>query len=33
MENQKAIHLLDNTSNQLSKFNAKNWLKIKMNQM
>ena len=33
MENQKAILLLDNTSNQLSKFNAKNWVKIKMNQM
>ena len=28
MEYQKIIHLLDNTSNQLSKFRTKNWIEI-----
>ena len=28
MEYQKIINLLDNTSNQLSKFKAKNWVDI-----
>ena len=28
MEYQKAMHLLDNTPNQLSKFNTKNWVEI-----
>ena len=28
MENQKIINLLDNTSNQLSKFRTKSWIEI-----
>ena len=28
MEYQKVINLLDNTSNRLSKFRTKNWVKI-----
>ena len=32
MEYQKIINLLDNTSNQPSKFKTKNWIEIKMNQ-
>ena len=28
MEYQKIINLLDNTSNKLSKFKTKNWIKI-----
>ena len=28
MENQKIIHLLDNTSNQLPKFRTKYWTEI-----
>ena len=28
MEYQKIIHLLENTSNQLSKFRTKNWVEI-----
>ena len=28
MENQKIINLLDNTSNQLSKFRTKHWIEI-----
>ena len=28
MENQKIINLLDNTSNQLSKFRTKDWIEI-----
>ena len=28
MEHQKIINLLDNTSNQSSKFRTKNWLEI-----
>ena len=28
MEYQKIINLLDNTSNKLSKFRTKNWIKI-----
>ena len=28
MEYQKIINLLDNTSNQLSKFRTKNWIEI-----
>ena len=28
MENQRIINLLDNTSNQLSKFRTKNWTEI-----
>ena len=29
MEYQKIINLLDNTSNQLSKFRTKNWIRTK----
>ena len=32
MEYQKIVNLLDNTSNQPSKFRIKNWLKQMMNQ-
>ena len=32
MEYQKIINLLDNTSNQPSKFRTKNWFEIMMNQ-
>ena len=28
MENEKIINLLDNTSNQLSKFRTNNWIEI-----
>ena len=28
MEYQKGMHLLENTSNQLSKFKTKNWIEI-----
>ena len=32
IEYQKIINLLDNTSNQPSKFRTKNWVEIMMNQ-